>query len=266
MGAGLQVLNGLAVNPSSTITPLTPLAGDSYTVRSTNMGADIELVQAWAFTTTNLLFRVRSPRMHDQAQNMRYLPTASKAWPLMPWGATQKLYSQDNMTVEITGGTSETDVGSLLLYYNDLPGVNARLFMWAQLQPLIVNLTTIQVTLTSSATAGNYSPTVPLNGTFDTLIRNVNYAILGWECPVAGVSFGITGVDTGNLRVGGPLAIESWLTRTWFKELSAETGKPMIPVFNAANVAGTMADVVAVATSTSYPVAIHLAELASSPG
>jgi hypothetical protein len=263
MGQALQIVTGQATNPSSTITALTVNTGDSFTVRSTNMNADIELVQAWAFTTTNLLLRIRSPRMHDQAQNMRYQPTASKPYPLMPWSATQKLYSQDPLTVELTGGTAEADMASLLLYYADLPGVASRLHAWAEIKPLIQNLTTVEVDLTSSGTSCNYSSTVALNGSFDTLIRNVDYAILGYQCATTGGTLGITGVDTGNLRVGGPLTDLAFITDNWFVDLSNRYNLPLIPVINSANVAGINLDCACQATSTSFKVGVHLAQLKS---
>lgn len=261
MGAALQVITGQATNPGITITALTPNSGDSYTVRSTDMSADIELLDAWAFTTTNLLMRIRSPRMHDQAQNIRLQPTASQPYPLLLGPGSQRLYSQDPITVELTGGTAEVDAATLLVYYANLPGVAARLHSWAEVHPLIENLTTIEVDLTSSGTSCNYSSVVALNGNFDTLVRNVDYAILGYQCPTNGLSLGITGVDTGNLRVGGPLSNLAFLTNRWFVDLSSRTGKSLIPVINSANVAGINIDCVAQATSTSFKVGIHLAEL-----
>jgi hypothetical protein len=266
MGAGLQVLNGTVVNPSSTITALTPNTGDSYTVRNAQQGSKVELLEAWAYTTTNLLMRVRSPLMHDQAQNIRMQPPASIPRPLLPFGLNQQLYPQDSMTVEMTGGTSETDIGALLVYYSNLPGVSARLHAPSEIVPLIVNLTTVEVDLTSSGTAGAYSATVALNGSFDTLRRNIDYAILGYTCATVGCSLGITGVDTGNLRVGGPLYNQSEVTDQWFMLLSQATGYPLIPVINSANVAGINLDVVAAATSTSFKVGINLAQLQSPSG
>lgn len=257
----MQVINGTAVNPSSTITALTPNTGDSYTVRNGRQGSNISWIQAWAYTTTNLLFRVRSPLMHDQAQNQRLKPTASQPYPLMSAAMVQRLQPQDNIIAEITGGTSETDAGAMLVYYDDLPGTAARLHSPAEVLPLVLNLTTVEVDLTSSGTAGNYSATVALNGSFDTLKRNYDYAILGYECPTTGVSLGITGVDTGNLRVGGPLTNLAFLTRNWFVDLSDQSGKPCIPVINSANVAGINLDVVAIATSTAYQVGVVMAQL-----
>lgn len=257
----MQVLNGYAVNPSTTITALTPCTGDSYTVRNVAQGTDIELLDAWAFTTTNLLFRYRSPLLHDAAQNARLKPTASQPYPLLSGFATQKLQPQDNLIVEITGGTSETDIGALLAYYDNLPGTNARLHSFAEVQPLIQEITVVEVDVTSNATAGQYSAAVALNADYDTLKRNYDYAILGYECPTTACSLGITGVDTGNLRVGGPLINSAFITRGWFVDLSNKTGKPCIPVINSANVAGVNIDVVSAAASTSYTIGIIMAQL-----
>lgn len=261
MPPALQVINGQATNPGTTITALTPNTGDSYTVKNATANSNISLLDAWAFTTTNLLMRVRSPLMHDQAQNMRLQPTASNPNPLLSRPAVQMLYPQDTLTVEVTGGTAEVDIGTLLVYYADLPGASARLHAWAEIQPLIAAMTTVEVDLTSSATAGNYSATVALNGTFDTLKANRDYAVLGYECSTTGCSLGITGPDTSNLRVGGPLTSNTWITRDWFARASNDFGIPLIPVINASNRAGTLLDVVAQATSTAFHVGVHLALL-----
>lgn len=261
MGAALQVINGQVTNPGATVTALAANSGDSFTVRNAAQGSDVELLQAWAFTTTNLLMRIRSPLLHDQAQNMRLQPVASSPLPLLPFGATQRLQPQDNLTVELTGGAAEVDVAALLVYYANLPGAGARLHQWAEIKPLIANLTTVEVDVISSGTSGNYGATVPLNGTFDTLKRNVDYAILGYECAISGLSLGITGVDTSNLRVGGPLINRPDITSWWFRLIGDATGYPCIPVINSANVAGINLDVVAQATTTTFKVGVHLAQL-----
>lgn len=257
----MQVVNGFATNPGTTLTALTPCTGDSYTVRNVAQGTDVELLDAWAYTTTNFTFRYRSPLLHDAAQNARLKPTSAQPRPLLSGFATQKLQPQDNLIAEITGGTSETDIGSLLIYYDNLPGTNARLHAWSEIKPLITELTVVEVDVTSNATSGQYSAAVALNSTFDTLKRNIDYAILGYESPTTGCSFGLTGVDTGNLRVGGPLTGETFLTRGWFVDLNARTGKPTIPVINSANVAGINVDVVAAATSSGFTLGIVMAQL-----
>lgn len=261
MGRALEVLNGTVVNPGAGPAVVSPNAGDQFTVRSANFGTDIELIEAWAFTTTNLLLRIRSPRMHDQAQNMRLQPVASQAYPLLPWEGSEPLFPQDPITVELAGGAAETDLAALLVYYSDLPGIQARLHSWAEVEPLVQHLTTVEVDLTTAGAAGAYSATVALNGTFDTLVRNRSYAILGYECSVNAGSLGIRGADTGNLRVGGPLVNIPYLTNNWFVRLSEASGYPCIPVINSANVAGVLLDATAQATAASLHVGVNLALL-----
>lgn len=262
MGAALEVITGQATNPGATITQLVANSGDSYAVRSTDISADIELWNAWAFTTTNLLMRIRSPRMHDQSQNIRLQPVASTPRPLIGLQPSQKLYSQDNIIAEVTGGAAEVDLASLLIYYRNLPGIAARLHSWAEVEPLIQNLTSVQVAPQSSATAGNYGASVALNSSFDTLIRNVDYAILGYECATNGCTFGIRGADTGNLRLGGPLYNQTEMTAAWFVTLSQANGNAStIPVVNSANVGAILCDVAAQAVSTTFTVSVNLAQL-----
>lgn len=263
MPKALQVLTGQATNPGTAVTALTANTGDSFTVKNANSGSKVNLLDAWAFTTTNLLLRYRSPLLHDVAQNARLQPVASKSYPLMNRHAGQQLQPQDPLIVEITGGAAETDAASLLVYYEDLPGAAARLHDWSEIAPLVKNLFTVEVDLTSSATTCNYSPTVAINGSFDTFKRDRDYAVLGYECGTEGLTFGITGSDTGNIRVGGPLTALPFLTRDWFIRLNSDTGYPCIPVINSANVSAINCDVVAQATSTAYKVGVHLAELSS---
>lgn len=261
MGAALEILTGQVTNPGATITALTPNSGDSFTVRSTDINADIELLQTWCFTATNLLERIRSPRMHDQAQNLRFQPTASNPYPLLPFGGSQKLYSQDPITIELTGDAAAVDMASMLVYYQNLPGIQARLHAPSEVIPLIDDLTTIEVDLTSSGTSCNYSPTVAANANFDTLIRNRDYAILGYMCGTTGGTLGIRGVDTGNLRIGGPLTNLAFVTNDWFIDLSNRYNKPLVPVFNSANVAALLIDCACQAVSTSFKIGLNLASL-----
>jgi hypothetical protein len=263
MGKALEVITAQVTNPGATLTAVTPNAGDSLTVRACNDNAKIELIQAWAFTTTNLIERIRSPRMHDQAQNMRLQATASQPYPLLPWNASQVLYSQDPLTVELMGGAAEVDMTSILIYYDDLPGIAARLHTPDEVIPLIEDLTTVEVDLTSSATSCNYSATVALNGSFDTLVRNRDYAVLGYQCSTTGGTVGIRGSDTGNVRVGGPITNLAFVTDNWFVRLSEQYKRGFVPVLNSGNVGAILVDCACQAASTSFKVSFNLALLKS---
>ncbi len=89
----------------------------------------------------------------------------------------------------------------------------------------------------------------------------MKYALLGYVCDARVCSVGITGPDTGNLRVGGPGELAPDVTSEWFVDLSVRTGKPHIPVLNAANIAGTTFDVASTATAAAVNVSLIFAEL-----
>lgn len=257
-----EVISGAVTNPSTTITALTTTAsGDSFSVRSFPSAERAYLDMIWGKGGTAGIVRVRSPRLHDQAQGIRLLRLANDASPLLPLEVLQPIYPQDVLTVEGTGGAAETDVACLMLYYNNLGGVAARLATWDEIAPRVVNIVGVEVDVTSSATIGAWGPASAINATMDTLIANTDYAVLGYETSASVAAVTVRGVDTGNLRVGGPGTSTRIETRAWFSNLSRMTGLPHIPILNAANKGGILVDVLDSAASTAVNVAFVLAEL-----
>lgn len=261
MGAALQILSGRATNPGAVITAVTMNTGDTNTVRSFPFGSKAYIEQAWAMGATAGLIRIRSPRLHDVSQGIRLRYTASNPAPLLPEYARQDLYPQDQLTLELTGGAAEVDVMAALVYYDDLPGISSQLASWDQISPRVVNLAGVECNITTGGTAGQYGGSQALNANFDTLKRNVQYAVLGYEVDAACGVVGLTGPDLGNLRVGGPGSTRSEMTSGWFCDLSAREGKPTIPVLNSANVANTTVDIATPATGATVNVTFVLAEL-----
>jgi len=143
------------------------------------------------------------------------------------------------LTFEIGGGAAETDVGCLLLHYPDLGGSDARLATWDQIKGMILEIATVEILVTPPATAGDWSGGTALNATNDLLKGNEDYAVLGYAVDTACAAVAIKGVDTGNLRCGGPGPIEPIETRDWFASLSVDGGFPAIPVISQANRAST---------------------------
>lgn len=262
MGRGLEVITGRATNPAA-LAALTPGTGDSFTVRSAPMDAKAYLEDVWASAATAGVVRIRSPRLHDQAQGIRLRVPAANQRPLLGWAVNQALYPQDNLVYEIQGGGAEVDMTSCLIYYDNLPGVDASLATWDEIAPRIVNVVGMEQNITTGATAGDYGGSQAMNADFDTFKRNVKYALLGYLTDTAVCTVGFRGVDTGNLRVGGPGPVAPDITRDWFVNLSRESGRPHIPVFNAANIAGVTFDVAAIATATAVNVTAIMAELSS---
>lgn len=245
-GMGLEMISGKATAPGTTLTALTMASGDSLAVRNTPIGADIRLINAWAFNTGAGVLRVRSPRLHDNVQGIRMRVAALDPTNLLPKGAFQTLVPQDTLIGELSGSAvaGKIEQAQLLIWYRDLPGIAARLASWQDILPAAVNELTQEVAITAGATGG-YSGAAALNATFDLLKANTDYAVIGATADAACAAMTMKGPDTGNLRVGVPGPITGrWTTVDWFKSLSERLGLPCIPVINSANKAGTTIEVV----------------------
>ena len=261
MGLAMEVIHGRATNPSTTITACTAGTGDSFAVRNFGDSGQAMLVAQWALGATAGIVRVRSPRIHDNVQGLRYRTVAANSQPLFPLGQNQKLYAQDTLVVELSGGASETDVQAYMNYYTDLPGSAARFIDTDTLKRRARNMVTVETNHTTGSTAGDYGGTLALNANFDLLKANTDYAIVGYLTDVNVCSVGYRGPDTGNLRVGGPGTTDRYVTFRWFEELYDQLGMPCIPVINSANKAGTNIDLVHTSTSTTVNLTTILAEL-----
>lgn len=237
----MQVIVGRALNPDTTITALTPGTGDSFSIRDFPDTSPAYLEGLWYQAATAGIVRVRSPRMHDFVQNIRYRTTAAAIRNQIPDDANQVLYPNDPLTFEMSGGAAETDSAALLVYYNELPGIAAKLATWEQIKSRIVNLLTVEVACTGPVVAGDWSPGNPFNSAFDLLKADTEYAVLGYHSGTAALAVALSGSDTGNLKVGGPGTTEDIETRDWFVSLSRAKGTPHIPVFNSNNRGSTNA-------------------------
>lgn len=263
MGAALEVISGRVTNPGGTITALTPNTGDSFSVRNFDSPGQAWLMDMWGFAATAGILRVRSPRLHDNVQGIRGKLLASTPQPLLPDWMQQPLYAQDTLILEESGGGAETDMATILNYYTDLPGANARLFDWPTIDHRIRNFLTNEVTITTGATAGDYGGSAAVNSSFDLLKANTDYAVLGYDTDTSVGTVGLRGPDTSNFRVGGPGSNARFETRDWFVRLAWRQQLPLIPVFNSANKAGTLVDIATPQTATAVVVQLVLAELAS---
>lgn len=261
----LNVITGRVTNPGATVTALTANTGDAFTVKSFPFGSDARIIAAWAQTATAGVFRIRSPRLHDVNQGIRLRTCTTAARPLIPWYETdQPLIPQDNLTVEGSGGGAETDVFSFLVYYANLTGINAHLISPQEAMARCVNIAGMEVSITTSATAGQYGGSTNLNATFDNWKRNADYAILGVLSDTAGCTVGITGPDTGQTRVGLPMTTEPLVGFQFFMDVSNLSGLPLVPVINAANIGATQLDAATTGTSATANFTVIVAELAGS--
>lgn len=244
MGRALELISGFVTAPSTTQTALTMAAGSSLTIRNAPLDSMVRMLSAWADNQAAGALRIRSPKMHDNVQGIRLQVTASEVKPLFPRGVSQRLYPQDTLIVDLSGSATAGDIESAaaLIYYDNLPGTDARFASVEDVMRRGLNIVSIENTL-ALGTAGGFSGEEAINAEFDLLKANTDYALIGYLVNGECCAVRWRGADTGNLGVGGPgdeLARD--LTSSWFLELSKAFNMPLVPVFNSANKSGLLID------------------------
>jgi hypothetical protein len=237
MGKALELVSGFVTAPSTAFTAWTLASGNTLAVRNTDLAAKIALLEAWSDQQTAGNLRIRSPRLHDNVQGIRLFNVASEVAPLLQYDSPQMLIPQDLLTVEQTGSATAGDIesGSLLIYYDDLPGIEARLITEEELNTRALAIMATENTL-ALGTAGGYSGEETIVSEFDQWKANTDYALVGYQVSVECNCVRWRGSDSGNLGVGGPgNELRKDLTGNWFVYLSRRFNLPLIPVFNSAN-------------------------------
>jgi len=268
MGAAIEVLSGFVTGVGATITAVTVNAGNSLQVRSAPFDKKVWLIGKWAYNDTAAgVMRVRSPRLHDNVQGIRTRIVNNNTEPLYPAsspnGWAQKLIPQDTLTVELSGSAANIDSGHLLLYYEDLPGVNGRFIDNALLKSAGVNIIGQEVTVTTTAASAQYTGQVAINGVNDNFKANTDYALLGAMVDARIGTIRVQGVDTGNLGVGIPgEPTQRHVMSNWFQRLSINFGWPLIPVFNSANKQAILVDATGHTAAVTSVITLYMVELA----
>lgn len=259
MGVAIDTIATAVANPGAAFTATVAANGDSLQVKSFAATDSAYLERIIRGGAAAGAVRVRSPRLHDNVQGIRFFTSQTPAIMLMPREYSQVLYAGDTLIVEVTGGAAETDVAALGVYYTNLQGVNARLKSWGDIAGIIRNIKTVTVAVATGAVATWVDTAV--NATEDLLKGGEDYAILGYTVDVATAVVGVKGPDTGNLRICGPGATDSSDTSEYFIAWTEKSGKPHIPVFNANNKASTFVSTYHNGATQNVNVDLILAEL-----
>jgi len=267
LGVGMELLTGFVTAPGATFTAWTAATGNSLQIRSASLNSRVWLIGAWAWNQVAGVLRVRSPRLHDNVQGIRMRVNVNNVEAMYPAtsdaGFKQFLIPQDVLTVEQTGSGvgGQIETGSLLVYYEDLPGVSGRFIDNDMLTKAGVNIIGQELSITTG-TAGGYSGQVAINVTNDNFKANTDYALLGGMVDTRCGSIRVQGVDTGNLGVGFPgEPTDRHVTSNWFQRLSNNLKRPMIPVFNSANKTAILVDASAQQVAVTTVVTLFLVEL-----
>lgn len=240
----MELLSGFVTAPSTTFTGVTVCAGNSLTLRNAVEGSRVQLLSLWGKHQTAGNIRLRSPQLHDNVQGIRLYDVAANPINLLPDQMNQLLEPQDTLALEVTGSATAGDIecANLLVYYEDLPGIEGRFIDAAELFQRTRDIVTVENTL-ALGTTGQYTGQEAINAEFDLLKANTDYALIGYNVSVLCACVRWQGSDIGNLGIGGPgNPTKKDVTANWFLNMSINYGLPLIPVFNSANKNGILID------------------------
>ena len=260
MGIVVETLGFRVANPSSTFTAVTMATGDSNVVRQFRDGTKAVLEAVFRQGATAGAWRFLSAVLHDNVRGLTFITAETPSHTLLPEQIGEPLQPGDTLSISGTGGTAETEVGAINIYYQDVLGMDAKLYSWPDIANSIEHLKPVEVDCTPNGTAGVWSDTL-ITATEDLLKADRKYAILGYLLDTAVAAMAVKGGETGNARVGGPGATESDVTIDWFVRESMRHGTPHIPVVSANNKGSTNVSILSTATSGTVKAQLMMALL-----
>lgn len=263
MGLAIETVAGSVANPGAAVTAVVPSAGDTFTVKNFSQTAYARLVSIHRLGASAGLAQVRSSSLHDDTRGIRVITKENPSVFLLPREIGQSLVASDTLTVEVTGGTAETDLVALTTFYSDLPAGGSRLKSWGDISGMIKNIKPLEVAVANSATKGAWTDTV-ITTSEDLLHATKDYAVLGYLVDAAVGLVGVKGAATSNMHFVGGGETNSDDSADCFVRLSELSGLPTIPVFNAADKGGFFVSTIDATASTAGNVSLILAELSQS--
>jgi hypothetical protein len=267
MPAALQTVTFFKQNiTGGAFEALAPATGDSATFFNVPQGSGPYLAEIWGVDSASACeFALTASRFHDQTFGIRLAcPSGAVLAPttrpslLSPAGFDQPIFPSDVLTVNVNGTAADNVNMTMQLYYPDLPGIAARFATSSYVRGDLKNLVGVRVSPTSGA--GTYGATVALNSVTNLLHANTDYAVLGFTAQTPIASLVLQGVDTGNMRVGGPVLAAPEHDAYLFANLSDQYNTPLIPVINSNN-AGAITVAAAHTAAAAKVVDVLLAEL-----
>lgn len=263
----LDLLSFTVTAPGATGTAMTAVSGNSAIVRNGSPGTLITCVAAWTNAQAAGFTGIAYPSGHDLVRGFQFRNTSGVSQNKIPAGYPLRFRAQDPITATQAGSATAGDVEllSMLMYYDDLNGIDAHLINLATLRARGVNLVTVRNSITPSA-ASIYASAQALNAGSDLLKANTEYAVLGGyvDSGVTANTLSFFGPDTGNLRIGFPcLPGLPELTNNFFVALSENHDMPLIPVINSSNRASTFIEMLANENFAASPFHLNLVELAT---
>lgn len=213
-------------------TALAAATGDNLTIRSTvgETGANIMALIPQS-NAAGQKFRVTSPLLHDNVTGITFWNVDNPGLFNVPSETSIAVNEQDTLSVSGACAAAYTITCGIVVDYDNLRGVTADLYTWADIAPDIKFIKEIEVS-NSAIAVGAWTDTV-ITATENQLHADKSYAVLGYQPVASCCCVGVKGVATGNLRMCGPGFSQSLDVTDYYIQMSVKHGKPYIPVFQA---------------------------------
>jgi hypothetical protein len=250
---------------AATAQAFTAATTQSFNVRAASPNSGISMQALWAPFQDAGDIRIRSPRMHDDVNGLRYAAPVALSDLVAEEDWSEPLYSQDTLIVEgvftVAPTAGHISTVFMQIYYDDLPGIQGNFKHWAEIESKVQSHLVVPVTATTAAAATAWGTGVAINSTVDVFKANSWYAWLGYIMPVQCGAVSMLGTDLGNLMVGGPGSTKAIETRNFFARMEEWSGKASIPVINSQNKGATLVQVADIATAVAHEVSLIFAYL-----
>ena len=212
-------------------TALAAQPGDSLAIRNFPVGQFAGIQAVLLNAGGGQKVRVQSPLLHDNVTGLTWQPGEAPAQFLVPRELQIAVQPLDQIAVSSAIAAAGTITAGLQVYYQQLPGVAARLHSWGDIAGNVKYIKSFEVDLLAVA-VGAWTDTL-FTATENQLHAGKDYAILGYDVNPAVDIVGFKGAFSGNLRICGPGPVSTLDITEYFIKMSELNNLPYIPVFNA---------------------------------
>ena len=257
-----ELVSYSATAPGAAGAAAAAVVGDSLTVK--NSLGPAKILAWWADNQAAGFHQLIFPSGHDTTRGLRSRVRASEVDQLLPTGLGITVQPQEALALTISGSAVAGDVetGSMLIAYNNLPGVTSRKIGWQDLEKRVEKFTTIDMPITG--VAAGYTGSATIASSVDLLNANRDYAVLGCGISLETCTVTLVGPDTGNVRIGMPgNDTDNDLPLNFFPLLSRAFDMDLIPVINSGNKASTFISILQDENNIVPSVSLYLALLKS---
>jgi hypothetical protein len=218
--------------------PTTPTLADSActnTMRSETGAAYAFLMSPWSRTQATGELLIKSPNLIDNGKGIALQHVSAEPTPYLPISAfsLHKLAKNETLTITATGSGTSGDIEQHILpilYPN--PASAPQYIGIEELNRRRVGKVITARNSIVCGTSGAWGTAQAINASTDVFSTDYVYAVLGYICNLQVAAVAYSGLQTGNLRWGGPgHATKKELTSAWFVINTRAYGYDLIPTF-----------------------------------